>query len=127
VGAGLEAETLASVAGWPARAAGELCLLVIELCTNADRHAGGGLCAVELGAAECVVLVEDEGPGFSPELLARFSAGQSVEALVHVPGVRAERGLGAGLDSARRFAAQLELENRPGRGARARARVVRRG
>lgn len=125
VGAGLQAESLARASGWSVKEAGELCLLVIELCTNADRHAGGGRCSVELTAAGCDVVVEDDGPGLSPELLARFAAGLSVEDLLHPPGGRTERGLGAGLDSARRLATRLTLENRPGRGAVARAHVER--
>ncbi len=125
IGAGLQAEALARASGWTVKEAGELCLLVIELCTNADRHAGGGRCSVELTAVACDVVVEDDGPGFSPALLARFAAGLSVEDLLHPPGARAERGLGAGLDSARRLATRLTLENRPDRGAVARARVER--
>jgi anti-sigma regulatory factor (Ser/Thr protein kinase) len=125
IGAGLQAEALARASGWSVKEAGELCLLVIELCTNADRHAGGGKCAVEMGPSTCDVVVEDEGPGFPAALLQRFSAGLSVEDLLHPPGTRAERGLGAGLDSARRLATRLTLENRPGRGAVARARVER--
>jgi anti-sigma regulatory factor (Ser/Thr protein kinase) len=126
IGAGLEAEALARASGWSIREAGELCLLVIELCTNADRHAGGGRCALGLGGADCEILVEDEGPGFAPPLLARFAAGLSLEELLHAPGTRAERGMGAGLDSARRLATRLTLENAPGGGARVRAWVARR-
>jgi anti-sigma regulatory factor (Ser/Thr protein kinase) len=125
IGAGLQAEELARAMGWSVKQAGELCLLVIELCTNADRHAGGGKCAVALTAEGCDVVVEDEGPGFSPALLARFATGLSVEDLLHPIGMRADRGLGAGLDSARRLATRIALENRPGRGAVARARVDR--
>jgi serine/threonine-protein kinase RsbT len=125
VGAGLQAESLARASGWSVKEAGELSLLVIELCTNADRHAGGGKCTVEVSYSGCEVVVEDGGPGFPPELLARFASGLSVEDLLHPPGRRAERGLGAGLDSARRLATRLTLENRPGRGAVARAQVER--
>jgi anti-sigma regulatory factor (Ser/Thr protein kinase) len=126
VGAGLTAQTLAKAAGWPGREAGEICLLVIELCTNADRHGGGGRCTVELGETECEVVVEDEGPGFPEALLARFAAGLPVEGSGGAGGARTrrERGLGAGLDAARRLASQLTLENGE-RGARVRARVVR--
>jgi anti-sigma regulatory factor (Ser/Thr protein kinase) len=125
VGAGLQAEVLARASGWTVREAGELCLLVIELSTNAERHAGGGRCTLDLGAADCEVVVEDEGPGFPPALLARFSAGLPLEEILHPPDAPVERGLRAGLDSARRLAAHLTLENRPGRGALARARVTR--
>src|SRR3954468_23302105 len=125
VGAGLQAEALARAAGWSSREAGELSLLVIELSANADRHAGGGRCTLELSGGECEVVVEDEGPGFPAGVLARFSAGLPLEDVLHPPDARAERGLGAGLDSARRLAAHLTLENRPGRGALARARVIR--
>jgi anti-sigma regulatory factor (Ser/Thr protein kinase) len=125
VGAGLQAESLARASGWSVKEAGALSLLVIELCTNADRHAGGGQCAVEVSAARAEVTVEDDGPGFPAELLARFSAGLSVEGLIHPPGTRTERGLGAGLDSARRLSTRLALENKPGRGAVARAQVER--
>lgn len=125
VGAGLQAEALARASGWTIREAGELCLLVIELSTNADRHAGGGRCTLELNAGACDVVVEDEGPGFPPALLARFSAGLSLEEVLHPPASPVERGLRAGLDSARRLAARLTLENRPGRGALARASVTR--
>jgi len=125
VGAGLQAESLARAAGWPARAAGEIGLLVIELCTNADRHGNGGHCTMALSADECEVLVEDEGPGYPPGVLARVARGLSVEESVHPPGTRAGRGLGAGLDAARRLSTQLTLENRAERGARAVARVVR--
>ena len=118
---------LARAAGWPGREAGWICLLVIELCTNADRHGGGGQCTLELGWSECEVLVEDEGPGFPPELLARFAAGLPVEEAARHPGSRRERGLGAGLDAARRLASHLRLENGTDRGARALARVVRAG
>src|SRR6185295_10739472 len=129
IGAGLQAESLARASGWSVKEAGELSLLVIELCTNADRHAAGGRCSVALAASACDVVVEDDGPGFPPELLARFAAGLSVEDLLHRRGSRAERGLGAGLDAARRLATRLTLEIRPGRGAVARARVelTRRG
>jgi len=116
---------MARASGWSAKEAGELSLLVIELCTNADRHGGGGNCSVELTSVACDVTVEDDGPGFSPELLARFASGLPVEDLLHPPGARAERGLGAGLDAARRLATRLTLENRPDRGAAARARVER--
>ena len=80
---------------------------------------------MELRAGDCEVLVEDEGPGFPADLLARFSAGLTLEEVLHPPDAPARRGLGAGLDSARRLTAQLTLENRPGRGALARARMTR--
>jgi anti-sigma regulatory factor (Ser/Thr protein kinase) len=122
IGAGLQAEALAKEAGWPTREAGQICLLVIELCTNADRHGGGGRCVVELTSGECEVVVEDEGPGFPSSVLARVACGLSVEEAV---ARRGGRGLGAGLDSARRLSTRLSLENRAARGARAIARVVR--
>src|SRR4051812_26064823 len=125
IGAGLQAEALARASGWTVREAGELCLLVIELSANADRHAGGGRCTLELSAGECDVVVEDEGPGFPPDLLARFAAGLSLEEVLHSRDAPTERGLRAGLDSARRLADRLVLENLPGRGARARAHVTR--
>jgi anti-sigma regulatory factor (Ser/Thr protein kinase) len=125
IGAGLQAEALAKAAGWPAREAGEIGLLVIELCTNADRHAGGGRCTVELSAKACEVVVEDEGPGFPAAVLTRVQRGLSVEEIMPPRGTRAERGLGAGLDAARRLSTHLTLENRAGGGGRAVARVAR--
>lgn len=125
IGAGLRAEALVKAAGWPARQAGEIGLLVIELCTNADRHGGGGCCTVELSAKECEVVVVDEGPGFPAAVLARVARGLSVEESIHPPGTYAGQGLGAGLDAARRLSTHLTLENRAVRGARVVARVSR--
>jgi anti-sigma regulatory factor (Ser/Thr protein kinase) len=108
VGLGLAARRAAKAYGWPEREAAEISLLVIELTTNAVRHAGGGQCAVWVDARELRVEVEDDGPGF-PDWARENQEPPPVE-------LPRPKGLGAGLQCARRLAHYLRLENRQPRG-----------
>lgn len=115
IGLAIAARRQALACGWSTRDGGELELIVVELATNAIRHAGSGTCRLEVGASRATVEVLDEGPGFPPWVLERHRRAQHLEGVVpHRLG-----GLGAGLDSCARLADQLTLENRKPRGARA--------
>jgi anti-sigma regulatory factor (Ser/Thr protein kinase) len=111
VGLGLSARSSALACGWPERDAAEISLLVIELTTNAVRHAGGGHCVLSVSSRELRVEVEDEGPGF-PQWAREGTAPDA-------PPEPRTRGLGAGLACARRLSHLLRLENRQPCGARA--------
>jgi negative regulator of sigma-B (phosphoserine phosphatase) len=134
VGAGLHVKTMASAAGWPTQDAEELSLLIIELCGNAVRHAGGGVCHVALDAASVDVVVDDDGPGLPDWVLERHAKGSLIESAPErsVDGgaatlrARENSKLGAGLDSARRLAEVLTLQNRTPKGARVSASRTRR-
>jgi anti-sigma regulatory factor (Ser/Thr protein kinase) len=115
VGAGLTAERLARAYGWGELEAGECKLLVVELCSNAVRHAHGGECHLKLDLTSLEVVVEDRGPGLPLDILAR---GERL-------GPSGPGGLGAGLACARRFSTELSLSNLDGGGARVVARRVR--
>jgi anti-sigma regulatory factor (Ser/Thr protein kinase) len=119
VGLGLFARLRALHFGWPRRRAEELSLVIIELTNNSVRHAGFGRVQLAFAEQAAELAVEDEGPGFPTWVLDRFLAGQPIGAPAH------SHGLGAGLDSARRFGGELTLENLPTRGARVRASIAR--
>jgi anti-sigma regulatory factor (Ser/Thr protein kinase) len=113
VGLGITARQLAEACGWSARDRAELSILVVELATNALRHAGCGTCRLEIEPREARVIVDDGGPGFPDWVLERHAQSLAVE------GGRPHRegGLGAGLDSCARLADTLTLENRAPSGA----------
>jgi anti-sigma regulatory factor (Ser/Thr protein kinase) len=111
VGLGLSVKRQAQSFGWSEREAAEISLLVIELTTNAVRHAGGGHCTVACDTREVRVEVEDDGPGFPAWIIEGKPAPESLLPRPH--------SLGAGLSCARRMAHLLRLENRQPRGARA--------
>ena len=106
VGLGLTVKRQARAEGWPELDCAEIALLVIELCTNAVNHGGGGTCRVLVTAREVRIEVEDQGPGFPDWVLE------------NAPRPRT-RGLGAGIACVRRLAHLLRFENPPRGGARA--------
>lgn len=116
VGLGVYARGKALALGWDKRRAEELSLVVIELTNNSVRHASGGRVELEIAEARAALAVQDEGPGFPVWILDRHRRGEPFEL---APATSA-RGLGAGLDSARRLSDELRLDNVPGGGARVR-------
>jgi phosphoserine phosphatase RsbX len=126
VGAGLQVKAMAGGCGWDLREAEELSLLVIELCVNAARHGGGGVCHVTLDSDYAELVVEDQGPGLPAWVLERHADGRgiedaperSLEGGAQALRARENSGLGAGLDVARRLAKRLSLENLSPRGSR---------
>lgn len=108
-GAGVWAEQMATAMGWELRDAGELSILVGELCTNAVRHGGGGECSLLITPLSALVDVLDRGPGFAADVLDGTRKPE--------PGVLPERGLGEGLASVRRLADEVFLENAGAGGA----------
>lgn len=126
LGAGVELKGRLLAHGWSTREAEELCLVAVELSTNAVRHAQGGTMTVVLGPHDCLIEVIDDGPGFAPAVLedAGQTDGTWAEGL-RVPGM-ARPGLGSGLAAVRRLSDELTLFNRPTKGALARARRRRR-
>ena len=123
VGTGLLVKQRALLLGWNGFEAAELCLIVVELAINSVRHGRGGECFVALDHQRLVLVVLDEGPGFSPEVLSDHGRTDGMNRSGPVPpGKRAPGRLGSGLASTRRLADELVLENRLPRGARIVAR-----
>lgn len=118
VAAGVIARKLARVLGFDAKRAEELGLVVVELTSNAVRHAGEGVCRLSAQTRAVKVEVEDGGPGF-PEAVLQ-DAGRSDRLGKEgplPPGERQGRGLGSGLACARRLSDELTLANRARGGA----------
>jgi anti-sigma regulatory factor (Ser/Thr protein kinase) len=126
LGAGVEVKRRALGLGWSTREAEELCLVVIELGTNAVRHAGSGTLTIVLEPRRCQVQCEDRGGGLSPAVLA--DCGQTDGASADGPRIPGERrpGLGSGLAAVRRLTDRLEMFNKPTQGAIVRAEKKRR-
>ena len=115
VGLAISARQLAMACGWPPLDGAALELLVVELTTNAVRHAGAGECRIDLDGARAQVDVRDAGPGFPAWVLERHARSEHLEGAVpHRSG-----GLGAGLDCCARLADELKLENLNPHGAKA--------
>jgi len=113
LGAAAKARECLERAGWSAREAGELAVVVAELTSNAIRHAGSGECELEVAPRGWTVTVRDDGPGFPAEILR--DGGRT-------DGVQPRVGLGSGLSCARRLAGELKVENLVPTGARVVAR-----
>jgi anti-sigma regulatory factor (Ser/Thr protein kinase) len=124
VGAGLKAREALQAVGWTEQEAGLVSLAIVELCTNAVRHAQGGTCQLSLGPGAVTVVVDDEGKGFPAWLLERFKDARPIEAHFAPLAPHRPSGLGAGLDTVRRLASRLALDNRRV-GARAEATFTR--
>ena len=131
LGAGLALRERLEAFGWPKVEASEVGLMLVELAMNTVRHAGGGRAEISVESHRVIITIDDDGPGFPPWVLERWRRGEEVEVafLPTAPGVAvpARRGLGAGLDAARRLSHSLELSNRPQGGARAVATRLRHG
>ncbi len=118
--AGLTLERTARELGWDETEAATLNILMLELATNAVRHAGGGVARIVIDTGRCDIVVEDEGPGLTPAVLADQGRTDRFGQLgQYQKGVRPPQGLGSGLAGVRRLADELRVENRPERGARA--------
>ena len=124
--AGAYAKAQANLYGWPDDQAHELELLVMELATNAVRHAKGGEYALWVNATEANVRVEDRGLGYSESVLQDGGRTDGLCATGAKPThTLSTGGLGSGLACARRLSDKLQLENRTDGGARALARRIR--
>ena len=122
LGLGASARQSAERSGWTSKESAELAIVVVELTTNALRHAGAGVCRLQVDPEEAVIVVEDKGLGFPSWVLERLRASQQVEGgRPHRPG-----GLGAGLDACSRLCDDLKLMNLTPQGARAIATRKRR-
>lgn len=103
----------------------EISIAVSELVTNVIKYASRGtlrISAVEQPRIGVELEVDDEGPGIQDidqVLIDGFSEGRMLG-----PDVRPEerRGLGAGLGAVHRLMDEVEISNKPDRGARVVAR-----
>jgi serine/threonine-protein kinase RsbT len=103
----------------------EISIAVSELVANVIKYAGQGVITIEVLNEPGVgveIVVEDEGPGIQDIDLAvidGYSEGRMLE-----PDVRRDerRGLGSGLGAVHRLMDEVEISNKPDRGARVVAR-----
>ena len=103
----------------------EISIAVSELVTNVIKYAGQGVLSISSLAPPTVgveVVVEDAGPGIQDidqVVIDGFSEGRMLG-----PDTRPDerRGLGAGLGAVHRLMDEVEISNKPDRGARVVAR-----
>jgi serine/threonine-protein kinase RsbT len=103
----------------------EISIAVSELVTNVIKYAGSGslrITALEQPVTGVEIEVEDEGPGIQDiDLVVNdgFSEGRMLD-----PDIKRgdRRGLGAGLGAVHRLMDEVEIANKPDRGARVVAR-----
>jgi two-component sensor histidine kinase len=118
LGAAIRLRKTAEALGWTTQEATELSIVAAELCTNSVRHAGGGRLQVTIEATTCQFSVDDDGPGFSAELLmGRYPTGWHAPTSNKPDQVRFPFSLRGGLDAAHRLSDELILLNRDERGA----------
>jgi phosphoserine phosphatase RsbX len=120
-----DCSAFARSAGFSAKPAWEIAIVVSELVKNAARHAGAGTIIMRRvdGVREGVeIVVEDDGPGI-PDVSAAMRDGYSGGRMLMPEEVgRKGRGLGSGLGAVGRLMDEIEIENKPTSGLRVTAR-----
>ena len=111
--------------GFSPTAQWEITIAVSELVANVAQYAGEGVISIEKVSEPrdgVEIVVEDEGPGIPDIDLAKidgFSEGRMLDPDSRHGG---RRGLGSGLGAVHRLMDEVEIANRPERGARVVAR-----